>query len=319
MTNVRPNLIFTQHPFVDPKTGVWTQEGARFMQDLIERIDPTLKATGEFLADGVIENRTEGIETTVGNLDSLGQANEGFVVTRANEPGILVQGMLTGTARDGDVITFASPFDNVPTVRLYPANSLSFSVADVASDQLLRLEALDVTPTGFTAKAVILVDDFTVTPHSVNATGTAPNQIATKDQAAEAYDDQYTFQYDVTVDVAEELPPPPEGQLAFSSITLGFYERASGGTFVLRATQTHTNVTSSVLVLLNQTKAINVDGAGLNHEFRISIESTVRNGGTLDSFDTLSWSENDSGLTERDATPDASNYVLWTATEGENG
>lgn len=316
VTNVRPNLVFVRSPLVDPKTGILTDVGARFFQDWMEKTDPTLKATGEFLADAPVEDRTEGIGTTVQNLDSKGQADDGFVVTRANEPGILVQGKLTGTARHDDVITFANIFDTVPTVRITAANSLSFATADSANDQLLRLEGLNVTTTGFKVKAVILVDDFSTTARSVNATGVAPDQTATKNLAAEAYDDQYTFQYDVTVNAAEEKFP---GVFLFSSITLGFWERASGGTFVLRASQNHTNESDSALILLNQTKSINVDGAALNHEFLITVESTVRNGGSLDSFDTLSWAEASGGLTERDATPDASNYIFWTATEGENG
>lgn len=311
MTNVRPNLVFVRSPLVDPKTGILTPEGSRFFQDFLEKMDPTLKATGEFLADAPIEDRTEGIGTTTQNLDALGQANEGFVVTRNNEPGKIVQGMLTGNARDGDVITFPSAFDTVPVVRIYPANSLGFSTADSGTDQLLRYEALDVTVNGFTVKAVILVDDFTTTARSVVPTGVAPDQIATKDQATEAYDDQYTFQYDVTVNALVDR--------GFAGITLGFYERVSGGVFALRGTKTHINSTSSPVTSLNQTRAITIDGAGLNHEFRISEDSEFDGGGSLDNFDSLSWSENDSGLTERNATPDASNYVLWTATEGENG
>ena len=312
-TNVRPNLIFVHSPLTDPKTGILTPQGARFFQDLLERIDPTIQSPGQIIATAPIENRTEGIGTTTQNLDVAGQANEGFVVTRSNQPGILAQGTLTGTARNGDVITFANIFDNVPTVRLYPANSLVFSTADSGTDQLLRLEALNVTTTGFTAKAVVLVDDFTTTAQSVNATGTAPTQTATKNLAAEAYDDQYTFQYDVTVNGVDD---PDE---LFSSITLGFWDRVAAGTWVLRATQTHINDSGSAITILNTTKAITVDGAGLNHEFRITEESTFRNGGSLDSFDTLSWAEASGALTERDATPDVSNYVLWTAKEGENG
>ena len=238
-------------------------------------------------------------------LDGLGQAAPGLVVTRSGNPGILSQGLLTGFGRNGDVVTFADPFDTVPVVRVFAANSLMFSAADSANDQLARYEALEITKTGFTIKAAIIVDNFATTLRVVLPSG----GVAIKNLAAEAYDDQYTFQYDVTVNAA----------IRRSIITLGFNEAVSGGAFTLRGTATWTNNTSSPVVLTNKTKAITIDGAGLSHEFKITEESQEENGGSLNSFDSISWNSPDSSVTERDATPDTSHYVLWTAVEGASG
>ena len=87
----------------------------------------------------------------------------------------------------------------------------------------------------------------------------------------------------------------------------------------MRGTATFLNSLSSPLVLTNLKKAITIDGAGNNHEFRITVEAQTENGGSLDSFDSLSWNEPGGAVTERDATPDTSHYVLWTAVEGAIG
>lgn len=307
MSNPKP-LAWARVPIVNPKSGMMTRDFLRYLQTLELKTGPTLNDNGEIETTAPVSGRTEGLGDTVGNLDSLGQAGEGFVVTRTGAPGILSQGMIEGVARNGDVVVFSTPFDTVPTVKIYPANSKVFFTGDSGSDQIARYEAIDVTKTGFTVKAAILVDTFTGVARSVVPVGV----VATKDLAAEAYNDLYTFQYDVTVAVAEE-----PGK--YSSITLGFEERASGGTFTLRDTARWVNASvSTPATFLNQLKSITIDGAVLNHEFRMTVESQFRNGGTLDSFDLLSWNESSSGVTERDATPDASHYVQWTAVEGRN-
>ena len=294
-------------PIVDPKTGKISPDFFREIRIWKTKLDNLANLVGEIRAEVNINGRTEGVGTTTQNLDVLGQAAPGMVVTRSVNPGILSHGLIQGQGRNGDSVTFASAFDTVPIVNVYPTNTLLFNVADVASNQYARYEALEVTKTGFVIKAALLVDDFTVTARSVVPSGV----VAIKNLAAEAYDDQYVFQYDVTVAAT--------GSRGLSLVTLGFWERANGGTFTLRATATWSNSdVSNPSVLTNKTKAITIDGAGNNHEFTITVESQIGNGGTLDSFDSLSWNEPDSGVTERDATPDASDYVTWTAVEGSS-
>ena len=299
MTNPRP-LAWSRAPIVDAKTGMATPDFLRYLETLELKTAPTLNDRGEIQSGAVVDGVSQGE----------------FTRTRDSVPAIFPSGLLSGQARNGDVVTFNSAYQTVPTVVIFPVNSLVFAAADSANDQLARYEAVDVTKTGFTVKAVILVDNFTTTGRSVVPTGVAPDQIAIKDLAAEAYNDQYTFQYDVTVNRLG----PGRGGNPTSAITLNFEERPTGGgAWTIRDTANWFNTSpTDDAVFSDVTKAITVDGAVLDHEFRITVASEEGAGGSLDSFDLLSWSTNDSGLTERDATPDASHYVGWMAVEGKN-
>ena len=110
-------------PIVDPKTGNISPDFFREIRIWKTKLDNLANLVGEIRSEAIINGRTEGVGTTVRNLDPLGQAAPGFVVTRDGNPGILSQGMQTGFGRNGDVITFADPFDTVPIVQVYPAHA----------------------------------------------------------------------------------------------------------------------------------------------------------------------------------------------------
>jgi len=223
----------------------------------------------------------------------------------------IVRGMVTGQVRDGDVVTFLNAFEKVPTVRLVAANTLVYIAADTATDQKIRFEAIGITRNGFTAKVVIIKKNFTTTLKSVVPAGAAPNQLATKNTIPEAYDDKYIFTFDVTVNPAQFGDP--------SFIDLEFWERPSAGAWSLRGTRTYSNTDEfAPNIFNNETFPITFDGAGLNHEFKIVEVAQEGPGGSLDNFGKLEWFEASSAVTETSATPDASDYALYRAQEGEN-
>jgi len=216
-------------------------------------------------------------------------------VKRTADPAPLARGIQAGTAQDGDSITFDEPFDEVPQV-FFTHRGISYKSSGLTGDQRLNIEAVGLSPTGFTLRARISELIGSLTGRTASFSG----DTATKSETAEAWDDIYTFQYDVTLG-------------ASSNIHLSFWTRPSGGSWTQRATRHHFTGPSGGKTVTNAQVPVTVDGLGANAEFKITIESET---GTASlTRDPVSWDEA-TAPTDSDATSGTDTVVGWIAIEG---
>jgi hypothetical protein len=240
-------------------------------------------------AGGSISGRVE-------NLDDSGAATESLLMTRAAGNVPLTRGQQKGTARDGEVITFTQPFEEVPAIKLNPRCQV-YNETWSAAAHWLDVRALAVSPTGFTMYAKLAQLVGSITPRSEAAVA----NLVVKSFAPEAVDDWYTFNY--TVDLPFR-----------SSLRVGFWTREAAGAWVLRSTKLHANlgITGSDKNYSDK-ESVNVDGLGLNAEFKVTEEAVT--GGATATLNTVSWDEG-TPPPNVSATPDANMFVEWIAQEG---
>jgi hypothetical protein len=196
------------------------------------------------------------------------------------------------TARDGDAITFNQTWDanNLPEVEFYNGGLTFDSGGTLTGDQVQQFKALNISASGFTAELLLSSTAGATTLHT-DGPGTETTTDVwelDKSQAAEAWDDQYTFQIDVTlgsrfiVRLNDWVP---------TNTAFGFYTNDGGG-FVQRATLTLiSDGGSSSNTALNQTKTITVDGLGQHagFEFKVLIESGNASS-SIDNLDSVKYS-----------------------------
>lgn len=217
------------------------------------------------------------------------------VVQQGDDIVYLVFGTQTGSARDGDTVTFdpAFPDDIVPKVIFGIGGKTYDNTTLGAVDQSVQVQPLNLTNEGFTMSAKIYGVGVTTTETLSFTSG-----VATKIGSAEAFDDNYRFTYDVSI-------PVTAGEPAF--VTLGFYARPSGGTFTKYATENFVNNTGATKVYSGETKTISVDGLAANSEFKIVVESgtaTVTPSSLV--YETAS-------VTSVSATPSGASPIPWVA------
>lgn len=217
----------------------------------------------------------------------------------------LVFGAQSGSARDGDTVTFNPPFpDNLVPKVMFGAGGITFDAsAGTANDQAVEVVPLNLTSEGFTMSAKIYAIGAT-TARTLNFSGGAgvTADTVTKPLAAEAYDNTYTVSFSVTIAGRDDGAGGPIP----SAADVGIYARSSGGSFVKYATVSQVNNTG-----INQTyakeKSISVSGLGANAEFKIQIE---KGSATLEG-DAVTYSE--AAITKSSATPDGSPPIPWMA------
>ena len=217
----------------------------------------------------------------------------------------VARGIEPGTARDADVVTFTPVWTATPTVRFVPGG-LSFNTS-LTGDQTLDLVALNLSGSGFTAQLKIKELTGAITNHvdNVVSTPSVPSGLdhsINKTQTAEAHDDKYTFQYDVSFSSPPGEPAP---------VSIGFYTNDGAG-WVQRATQVHIG-DSGDPDLLNETKTVTVDGLGLNDDFGLEDE-TGGSTGTL-TFDQVSYGTAAAPVTET-ATPTGASSIDYLVIGG---
>ena len=224
---------------------------------------------------------------------------------------VLAHGILTGTADDGDTVTFARAFSGTPVI-VFGDGGLSYdSTIGAATSQQRKLTALNLTSTGFTMSAKIASAATGLTARSdvfvpITATTTAS---ATKALAQEAYDDGYVCNYDVTI--AQNTGSPDFEDTVVQVI---IEAKPSGGAFVTYSTQTLSN-SEAFAVTTSFNTTITVDGLGLSAVIRITI---TRISGSLGS--TITCSDVDyteaAAITENSATPAGVSSISWIAMGG---
>lgn len=179
----------------------------------------------------------------------------------------LPRGMLTANVRDGDVVTFDDAFLTTPEIFFIPTG-LSFNPVDldVLKDHSMAFNASGLTTSGFTASLKIqeLATTITAKTDSPFSSGATYDQELSKSVAAEAWDDQYTYQYDVTVDGGGSVDEP-----LFARGSVEIYSNNGGG-WVLKDTKNYSFwSTGSSNTWLNEVATYTIDGLGSGSTFAL--------------------------------------------------
>lgn len=213
----------------------------------------------------------------------------------------LAYGIQTGLAYDGDVVTFAKAYDEVPAV-IFGDGGLSYSSTLGAVNQQRIIQALNLTTTGFTMKAK-LGDVGAVTPQSDSFPGGfGASSEATKSLAAEAYDDQYTVTG--TLRILADIPP--------ATVSIGLYTKSSTGSYELRYTTTEVGAEAG-LTTIPLSAIITVDGLDAGAMYAWSILADDQGRGTIRG---LTATYNTATITEVTATPSGVSGISWLAIGG---
>lgn len=217
--------------------------------------------------------------------------------------------------QDGDSVTFATNFDEVPTVKLMGGTGRCYDTSLESSgtvNQYQDFSATNVTVSGFTARCKIR-NGGTTTARSdgiaTPGTGSQPDKVGHKSTADEAVDKTYTFNGTATGTAGSEG----------GSITVGVYTLSSaGGSWVQRGTVVVTILTSGSFSK-SWSKAITLDGLGQHagYEFGVTLESSVDVTSPALSAMTADYTST-SVATEVDATDQGENVFAFVFESNEN-
>ncbi len=241
------------------------------------------------------DTSADDISTTI---EGAGQLTENLAAGDGVTYRSVARGVAAGSATDGQAISFSPTWDNVPTVR-FMAGGLAYN-ASLTGDQTLDFSALGLSGSGFTAR--LKMKELASTTQRTDTTVSTPSSPSgldhsiNKSQTDEAYDDKYTFQFDVTVTNFSTTEP--------GLLTVGLYTNDGSG-WVLRDSVMYAgSLGETSSTRLNQTRTVTVDGLGLNDDFGINIES---GSGSLN-FDSVKYETATTPTTES-ATPSGASAV----------
>lgn len=184
-------------------------------------------------------------------------------------------GLMRGYASDGDSFTFVPPFDVAPTIVFFSGglvyDGTSGRTLSGANSWMQNFQAITLTNTGFSA--YLKLEETAGTPTDRTITGDTPvagyDWEGNKDLATEAWDNNYTFTYDITVysgSYESEL-----GAYLTASATVGFYANNGGGWVEIDTTYHTSGGANPSSAYTDQTYVVNVSGMGLNTDFAMDI------------------------------------------------
>lgn len=197
-------------------------------------------------------------------------------------------GLGAGHIRDGGSYTFGTPFNTPPIIKF--RGGVTYSTT-LTGRQNLVSKAINVSSSGFDASLRIkeLAGGSTLrTDTSGAANVDGMDFVKHKSQSAQAWDDNYQFQIDVTVNniYNEEFNTYFPG-----SVTVGYYTNDGSG-WVKRGEKTFSgNNFSATQAHPNDEHTITVDGL-TNHggyEFAVDVISTSQAGGSITAFDNVKY------------------------------
>lgn len=210
----------------------------------------------------------EGTAFVDDTIDNAGQLADDVTAGDGATYRPVARGPERGSARDGDVVTFDPAWDSVPNVS-FGAGGLAYDNT-LSANQTTDYEALNLSGSGFTAYLKIkeLTGSTTLRTDSTVSTPSSPSGLdhsINKGQSAEAHDQKYKFQFDVTIDNINTGEP--------GLVRVGIYTNDGSG-WVQRTTKNYAgDIGELQTVRSNQTITVTVSGLGLNDDFGINIES----------------------------------------------
>lgn len=228
---------------------------------------------------------------------------------------ILTEGMAGGVAFDGDTFTFDPARDSVPLI-IWGAGGKTESSA-LTPPTWKDFQAQSLTTSGFTAylKLSEIASSLTARTETGPTTGGTYDYEMNKDETAdEAFDDNYTYQIDVSVNAAVGGGEPGPSTVEVA------YLANNGAGWVEKATKIFSNTnTGSAKTYLNNRQVINHDGMGLNDDWAVDVKSTSGNGGSITAFDNVTYESGSGTPTVESATPTGVSGIAFEVKSGEEG
>lgn len=196
------------------------------------------------------------------------------------------RGVKKGSAVNTNAIVFGSPaFPSTPHV-LFGVGGLTYYAPWSATSHGPVCEALNLSASGFTMRAVLRQAVGTLTGRSASFSG----DTATKGFATEAWNDTYRFAFSVTVGAGVPDPFDVTAPRSPSSVTLYFYSNDGSTGDVQRSSRVFSNDTAGGVTFSSQVEDIVVDAMGNGDTFRIVIADTEGNGGSV-TRTSVTWDE----------------------------
>jgi hypothetical protein len=200
----------------------------------------------------------------------------------------------TGSARDGDVITFPAAYPAVPNVIFLPGGNAA------AAGQNIAISPVGLTVSGFTmkAKSQAVTGGATITDGSSTAgTGSEPTRVINRTNGGAPFDGSFLFRYSVSVGNITVGEP--------GSIQVGLYVKIAGVWTQVGANYHSVTGTYSMSVTPSS-----VDfGAG--NEFGISVLFSEGTGTSLSAFLDVKYVLGT--VTETSLTPATASPIQWMA------
>ncbi len=260
------------------------------------------------LTDGRVAAGLSNSGDIVRNLPTGIGVDQGGGVAR-----VLPRGPWSSTALDGVAVTFPNPYAGVPNVFFQDGGLIRDS--SLTGDTAQRKQALNLTASGFTPD-IKLYEKSGAPVSQVDSSGqttTGTRDIEMNKSAAEAWDNRYSFQYDVQI----INTPLGGGEYEPGWIDVGIYTNNGGG-WVQRATvRIHGGGIVPTTTKSNRTTTVIVSGL-TNHagrEFGVSVVASMA-GGAVTALDSVSY-ETASAPQEVSATPAGVGGIPFLALEGQ--
>lgn len=208
---------------------------------------------------------------------------------------------------DGQSVTFSPARAEIPDI-FFIGGGAGMPTGTTATGLWYRdVRAVNSSSGGFDvhAKFEIAAGSPTNVTDSTSSGSSSTNWVIEKSATQESNNDTYVYQYDVTAQEANTKTTGGEEIILFSTITVAFDTRTtSGGAWTERDSQVFANEdTVNDLVLTNLTRNIIVDGLGADAAFRVRVKATSQNGGSIPSFDQVTYSHSGSGAASQTMTP----------------
>lgn len=275
-----------------------TLPGGETVEDIV-RVGAGLGA--DLIADG-----TSKRVTTVDEATGANRAFQALASGTSLASGVTYQeaaavqrrvgrGLARATGLNAQSFTFDPPRSEIPRVRYIgggkavpdPAGSLA------GTYYIRRVEAANATTSGFDLVSVFeaITAGSTTTVTDTGATGSATTSwVIEKTSASEAFDDKYTYQYDVTVNPGVPNSDPLVGADP-STVEVAIDVRFTlNGAWTEVTSLFYFNFdTVNSKSFLNETFTITQNGMGVDAAFRVRVKSTTLNGGSIPAFDSVTY------------------------------
>ena len=190
-------------------------------------------------------------------------------------------GVETGVCRDGEAVTFAQEYGDVPTV-IFGAGGVT-SDSGLTGQVALRFEPQNISTTGFTPslRLVELAGSPTTTTDNTDITALQQDREIQKSTATEAFDDIYNFKFTVRVTNQSSADPGIDFNPGVVTVGIFAYDQ-SAATWTKYATRFVYGSTSSSTTDTTATKAVTIDGLNSTSDrFGITIESDLYGGSSF--------------------------------------
>lgn len=202
----------------------------------------------------------------------------------------LLSGLLQGTCKDGDAITFSPAFSDIPTVTFSPGAFTA--VTGLTAPYSIKCEAKSLTASGFTAsiRAVEQSGTQTLVTDTGGATGATYDYEMDKSTSTQAYDDKYIFTFNITIKNGE----PEYGIYSPGNAKVNLYVALSSGVWTKVGNITvfgtaGASATTAVTGVVATSNVIDGLGQHAGKEFAIDRGADLYGGSVITAFSSVKY------------------------------